>query len=541
MPIINLSLTPRQSICSAHSWFCCTCARVRVPVLVMTILVAQKVREHLLRMPKLPPPGRTFGSCQPGAWRYHELPPSSGATCLDGSPYGFYFIEGVVTRKEPPTMHYNESWLLLFEGGGWCWSPEDCALRADSKLGSSSAWPKGNGNVTIGGLVNRCCFCTKFCRFRRVYLKSCDGHSFAGNATIAAPENRPSNVPATLHSMGRVILRAVVSELVARFGLLDAKSVLVAGCSAGGLAALLNAEWMRSEMQAHGVRPGRFKVASLAGVFFSTPPSPPSAAGGKVAAAPFEEQMRSAVEIGRMQMPARCASSRPHSEHWRCLFDLAPVESLPIDLPGFVYQSRLDLWQTNCVFAAGHSRFFAVNCSSGHSWRQCLGWMQPLRPSSRCSTEQWAALRAYEERNHEVLSSSPALRRAGYGSFVHSCYDHCPSTYGLINTGASLRPGTVNDSINLRETLHLWFLDQARDAVPAWNHTHVGCWNSAVANRVPGKAQPVWCRRQECGAPEKLHKDDTQTVLHRIAKHGWSSSWGAPESVLGRGRGRGRQ
>ena len=110
-----------------------------------------------------------------------------------------------------------------------CWSPEDCALRADSKLGSSSAWPKGNGNVTIGGLVNRCCFCTKFCRFRRVYLKSCDGHSFAGNATIAAPENRPSNVPATLHSMGRAILRAVVSELVARSGLLDAKSVLVAG------------------------------------------------------------------------------------------------------------------------------------------------------------------------------------------------------------------------------------------------------------------------------------------------------------------------
>ena len=48
-------------------------------------------------------------------------------------------------------------YVLHLEGGGWCWSPEDCALRADSKLGSSSTWPKGRGNVTIGGLVNRCC------------------------------------------------------------------------------------------------------------------------------------------------------------------------------------------------------------------------------------------------------------------------------------------------------------------------------------------------------------------------------------------------
>ena len=151
--------------------------------------------------------------------------------------------------------------------------------------------------------------------------------------------------------------------------------------------------------------------------------------------------------------------------------------------------------------------------------------MQPLRPSSRCSADQWSVLREYEERNHAALVASPALQRTGYGSFVHSCYDHCPSTFALINTGASMRPGAVNDSINLRESLHLWFLDQAHDAVPAWNHTHVGCWNGAVASRVPGKAQPSWCRRAECGAPDKLHHDDTQSTLHQIRKYGWSSSW----------------
>ena len=86
-------------------------------------------------MPRLPPPGRTFGSCQPGSWRYHELPASAGATCLDGSPYGFYFMNGIVNRRDK--MRYNETWLLLFEGGGW--SP------VDGPLASSFVTPRARG------------------------------------------------------------------------------------------------------------------------------------------------------------------------------------------------------------------------------------------------------------------------------------------------------------------------------------------------------------------------------------------------------------
>ena len=468
-------------------------------------------------MPRLPPPGRTFGSCQPGSWRYHELPASAGATCLDGSPYGFYFMNGIVNRRDK--MRYNETWLLLFEGGGWCWSPEDCAMRASTKQGSSKYWQKGN--VTIGGLVNRCCFCSKFCRTRRVYLKSCDGHSFAGNATIPTPANSPDGLPATLSSMGRLILRAVLSELIKHYGLAEAKNVLVAGCSAGGLSALLNAEWLRSEMHAHGIYPGRFKMASLAGIFFSPPRDAAIITHGRGGMSPFEEQFRALVELGRMALPLRCTAVTPQDKQWRCLLGLAPVEALPADLPAFVYQSRLDLWQTNCVLAAGRSRFFSLNCSSSREWRQCLGWMQPLKSRNKCTPAQWATLRAYEEANHAALAGSPALSRVGYGSFVHSCYDHCPSTYALINTGATVQPGAVNDSINLRESLHQWFLDEQKDAVPAWNRTHLGCWNAVLAGQVPGKAQPPWCRRPECGPSDKMHHDDSGGILATVRKRGW--------------------
>jgi hypothetical protein len=422
-------------------------------------------------------------------------------------------------------MRFNESWLIFFEGGGWCWSPEDCAMRAESASGSSLQWPK-NGSISIGGLVNKCCFCTKFCRFRRVFLKSCDGHSFAGNATIASPARQSAGKqhPRILRSAGKAIVRAVIAELVAHYGLADAVSVLVSGCSAGGLAALLNAERMRAQLQAIGMRRmRRFKVASLAGIFFS-PPRESSSGAPFPSLSPFEEQMRAAVQLGRVSLPNRCTMALQPSEHWRCMMGLAPVEALPADLPAYIYQSRLDLWQTNCILTAGRSRYFALNCSYTPEWRRCLGWMQPLRWSSRCSDGQWTALRAYEEANDAALAHSTALRRDGYASFIHSCYDHCPSPYALINTGASLRPGTLNDSINVRESIQLWFLDQAHPETPAWNHTHKGCWNGIVAAKA-SKAPVPSCRRPECGQPDKMHHDVSGATRNFIKRQGWPFGW----------------
>ena len=430
-------------------------------------------------------------------------------------------MDGIPHRQEPPNMKFNESWLILFEGGGWCWSPEDCALRANSKLGSSLQWQKKD--IVIGGLVNRCCFCTKFCRFRRVYLKSCDGHSFAGDATIPMPPGgyNASGQPSIseMRSAGLKIIDTVVDELVRHFGLLDAQSILVAGCSAGGLAALLNAERIRDRLHARGARPRRFKVASLAGVFGTF-----REASDPGAISPFEEQMRAAVQLGRMSLPQSCTSRLPPNERWRCVMGTAPLNALPEDLPAYIYQSRLDMWQVNCVLAGGRSRYFGFNCSHG-VWRKCLGWMQPLKTSSNCQAEHWATLRSYEEGNYVALQQSVAFQRPGYASFIHSCYDHCPSPYGLINTGATVLPNLVNDSTNVRESISKGFLEEPISMVPAWNRTHNGCWNHAVAYNVPGKQQPEWCRHPECGQPEKMHHDDTESRRHLIRKLGWRFEW----------------
>ena len=189
------------------------------------------------------------GNCRVGDWKLHLLPASSGAVCLDGSPAGFYFFPA-----PPGTKRFratNQSWVVFFEGGGWCISENDCALRATTKTGSSKEWHRGG---SFGGVLNKCCFCTSFCTFNRVLIKSCDGSSFLGSATrsVAAGGQKLGNVelPSRVHIAGRTIVAQVLQELIMRFGLGHANEVLVSGCSSGGLAALLLAGFVRSTLLA---------------------------------------------------------------------------------------------------------------------------------------------------------------------------------------------------------------------------------------------------------------------------------------------------
>ena len=523
---------------------------------------------------ELPPRGPVFGNCKYVSWQFHPLPAASGAVCLDGSPAGFYY-----GRAFGPT--FQKSWVLYFEGGGWCVSAEDCALRARSSRGSSRTWPV-NG-TTFGQLLNKCCYCTPFCRFHRVMIKSCDGHSFAGDAVIPPPSTSPirrlsrasrhdrpkldqgsadalsglsTQALLPLHSAGRAILRATMDVLTRELGLVDAADVLVIGCSAGGLAALLHAESIRTALLAAGGRPRRFKVASLAGLFFPDQGGPASVGP---ASSPFVAQMARAAALGRMTFSPTCVSRWPRGEAWRCLLSTEPVKALPSDLPAFVIQSRLDLWQTSCVLTAAPSRFSELACaqsaSQGGEWTKCLAGFKPLSYSlggkgqSACTQRQWARLREFENANDRAIAQATSvLRRPGWGSWVHSCHDHCPGCDMLLHAGA--RPATgwrsANDSVNMREALFKWFWDcatsrettatricKARDwsnpgrADPAM-HTYTGCPNKGVLQALAsqgdaGAAKTLAECQQECGVPEKLAHDIGKRVALSIHKMGWSA------------------
>ena len=97
------------------------------------------------------------------------LPQNAGdksPACLDGSPYGFYFV---------PSTTNSTQWTISIEGGGWCYDEDLCYSRSKTPLGTSKNWaPKagcGCMNTDENGPVTDC---------NCIYMPYGDGASFSG-------------------------------------------------------------------------------------------------------------------------------------------------------------------------------------------------------------------------------------------------------------------------------------------------------------------------------------------------------------------------
>ena len=416
---------------------------------------------------QLPPPVTTYSRSVrvAGAWKLHRLPLSTGATCLDGSQAGFYYF------ASPSTTLFKDSWVFFFEGGGWCVNEEDCAERAKTSRGSSHSW---ENTTSIGGILNRCCYFTRFCQFNRVYVKSCDGMGFAGNGRstgVDAAFPQPQSATQVI-SAGQAIVTATLDALTASYGLAkNPVDMLVAGCSAGGRAALLYAPAIRRILMSKGVTFRRFKVMSMAGIFFPHVAAPTvhshrrGGLGLKYHAAtdrvltPFSEHMRSIAQTSDMTMGslattgmAKCRANLPSREAWRCSWGLEPVELMPDAIPVFLVQSVFDLWQTSCILAAAPSPVFQGGCSEAAGWRGCIPWGQPIKASQTfkgvCTSDQLERMNAFQQSNLALLAQSPALRRPGYGGFFHGCNDHCTTSDAVVRLSLN--------NVSLRDATQKW-------------------------------------------------------------------------------------
>jgi hypothetical protein len=154
-----------------------------------------------------------------GGYQFHSILSDRDARCLDGTP-GSYLLkrgEGSGAQK----------WLILFEGGGWCYDLDSCYTRSQQRLGSSVSEIKENcrrlveqGSEMTGD--NRI-----YDNYSQVIIHYCDGGSYAGDAEI---EHRGKK----LFFKGSKIRHGVIEDVLTRFGMRDATSVVVAGVSAGG-------------------------------------------------------------------------------------------------------------------------------------------------------------------------------------------------------------------------------------------------------------------------------------------------------------------
>ncbi|PWA92030.1 protein kinase superfamily protein [Artemisia annua] len=191
---------------------------------------------------------------------------AKGAACLDGSPPAYQFDAG--------SGDGVNNWLLHIQGGGWCYSVNDCRTRTYNKYGSSKNMKSSDYNFT-GILSNKQALNPNFYNWNRVAIRYCDGSSFTGDIEEVDPvsytclvvrklmvltcsNKQPHDFvfkATNLHFRGARVFDVIIQELLGK-GMKSASKftknqsrcgqALLSGSSAGGLASLLHCDKFRA-------------------------------------------------------------------------------------------------------------------------------------------------------------------------------------------------------------------------------------------------------------------------------------------------------
>uniref|UniRef100_A0A2C9LBW4 Pectin acetylesterase n=1 Tax=Biomphalaria glabrata TaxID=6526 RepID=A0A2C9LBW4_BIOGL len=263
---------------------------------------------------------------------------SRGALCLDGSPPAYYFRPSLLSVK---------FWIIYLPGGAWCNSEYDCFQRSLTELGSSHV-----AKISIpmvGILSNDCEINPDFCLWNVLVLHYCDGSSFLGNdSTVRSYESQ------SLYLRGAVVLEALIDYLKESTDLAEAEQVVLAGSSAGGIAALIHADRLRT-MLPHSVKTVHALVD--AAMFLDLPD-----VRGNFELANLFKSVYSFHSIENSKSIQECTETQPNiTERWRCL--LPEVYYKFVFTPIYFVNSVYDTWQRTYLLKIS---CFASACPSVH-------------------------------------------------------------------------------------------------------------------------------------------------------------------------------
>ena len=131
-----------------------------------------------------------------------------------------------------PAYYYRDgtkkgSYLLFFEGGGWCFpsnpvhTGDNCYDRSFLDTGTSANYTP---TMIGGGFYSSDPSISSFSDFNVAYMKYCDGGCFTGNKT--EPDNLQGK---DIWYRGINNYQAIMDDLVAKHDLRNAKEVVIGG------------------------------------------------------------------------------------------------------------------------------------------------------------------------------------------------------------------------------------------------------------------------------------------------------------------------
>ena len=365
---------------------------------------------------KSPPETPEAKNNMPYNVRYYKIEKAAklGAVCIDGSIPGYYFREG--------SGDGVNKWIIHLHGGAWCYDPETCFRRSYSILGSTNHWSAENITNFFQGILSGNRETNPYFSNWNVIVQSyCDGGLFSGRRKEPLVYRGRR-----LYFRGRQILKALVESLKRR-NIGKASDVLLSGTSAGGLAVLLQGDYLRHKL------PRTASVRGLvdAGFFIDSEAEDGSNVIGN--------QFRGIYSIHNPKLRKKCEKARDSSSKFQCLFPQYTIED--IKLPIYFVNALYDHWQ--------------------------LSELQRLRciyNNDKCNTAQRDRILNFRQDMISRLKDSIG-RLPHAGLFADSCIGHgqviVDYTWSRIRVGNS----TLRDA----------FVDWMRDRTGAKRHVKVDC------------------------------------------------------------------
>ncbi|KAJ1280610.1 hypothetical protein BS78_04G245800 [Paspalum vaginatum] len=269
---------------------------------------------------------------------YVESAVAKGAVCLDGSAPAYHLARGFGSGEN--------SWLVHFEGGGWCNNVTTCLQRKRTRLGSSKEMAT---QIAFSGILSDTPdYNPDFYNWNRVKVRYCDGSSFTGDVEKVDPTTK-------LYYRGARIWQAVMEDLLAK-GMDKAENALISGCSAGGLTSILHCD------RFHDLLPlgARVKCLSDAGFFINEK----DVAGVGYIAAFFNDVVT--THGSAKNLPSPCTSMLPPG---MCFFPQNEVKQ--IQTPLFILNAAYDSWQVRNILVPGVADRHGTWQSCKHDIDQC--------------------------------------------------------------------------------------------------------------------------------------------------------------------------
>ena len=363
-----------------------------------------------------PPEIPEFRNNMPDNVKYYKIEKAAkhGAVCIDGSIPGYYFRQGEGSE--------TNKWIIHLHGGAWCYDPETCFRRSHSILGSTKNWSAENITNFFQGILSKNRIINPWFSDWNVVVQSyCDGGLFSGRRKEPLVYRGRK-----LYFRGRQILKAMVESLKRR-NIANASDIVLSGTSAGGLAVLLQGDYLRHKL------PKTAAVRGLvdAGFFLDSE----TEGGPKV----IGNQFRGLYSLQNPKLRKKCESGRENSTRYQCLFPQYTVEHTK--LPIFFVNALYDHWQLSelqklpCIY---HNDF--------------------------CVAEERDRILDFRKIMYSRLNDALArLPRAGL--FADSCIGHGQVIVDYTWSRIRVNNSTVRDA----------FTDWLRDEHGAKRHINVDC------------------------------------------------------------------